>query len=180
MIIWINGAFGAGKTTIARELLKKLPAAIPFDPEEVGFLLRRFVPGEFQTGDFQDLKLWRSLTVDTCIGLIELTKRPLLVPMTLVNEEYFEEVVGGLRRAGADVHHFALIASRKTLRRRLQFRLSFPQATWWALKQVDRCEQALKSKTFATHIVTDNRTVAEIVDQIIAALPKSSTHTSTT
>lgn len=31
MIIWLNGAFGAGKTTIAHELQQKLHNAIIYD-----------------------------------------------------------------------------------------------------------------------------------------------------
>ena len=40
MIIWINGAFGAGKTTLAEELSRRLSEAVLFDPEYVGYLSR--------------------------------------------------------------------------------------------------------------------------------------------
>ena len=40
MIVWLNGAFGAGKTSTAKELLQLLPNARLYDPEHVGFLLR--------------------------------------------------------------------------------------------------------------------------------------------
>ncbi|MGH2233506.1 adenylyl-sulfate kinase, partial [Enterococcus faecalis] len=39
MIIWLNGAFGAGKTTIADELQQKLLNAIIYDPEIIGSAL---------------------------------------------------------------------------------------------------------------------------------------------
>ncbi|MEU4715141.1 hypothetical protein AB0F73_15975 [Micromonospora purpureochromogenes] len=35
MIVWLNGAFGAGKTTVAAELCRRLPGARRFDPEWV-------------------------------------------------------------------------------------------------------------------------------------------------
>ena len=35
VIIWINGGFGAGKTTLAQELHRRLPDAIVYDPEDV-------------------------------------------------------------------------------------------------------------------------------------------------
>ncbi|MBQ0895813.1 hypothetical protein KBX37_22400 [Micromonospora sp. U56] len=35
MIVWLNGAFGAGKTTVAAELCQRLPGARRFDPEWV-------------------------------------------------------------------------------------------------------------------------------------------------
>jgi hypothetical protein len=58
MIIWINGAFAAGKTTLARELERRLPDAMPFDPEYVGYILTKWVPPA-GSGDFQDIPLWR-------------------------------------------------------------------------------------------------------------------------
>ena len=81
MLVWINGAFGAGKTTVALGLAKRWPAALLFDPEKVGFLLRRVVPADCRQGDFQDLRLWRQLTVQMAAGLIEQHRRPLIVPI---------------------------------------------------------------------------------------------------
>ncbi|GLI84134.1 hypothetical protein ANABIO32_18340 [Rossellomorea marisflavi] len=46
MIIMINGAFGAGKTTLANALCKELPGSMIFDPEEVGYMLRNVIPEE--------------------------------------------------------------------------------------------------------------------------------------
>ncbi len=34
MIIFINGAFGVGKTTIAENLVSRIPNSLLFDPEE--------------------------------------------------------------------------------------------------------------------------------------------------
>ena len=42
MIIMVNGAFGAGKTSVANELLRRLDGAMLFDPEEVGFMLTAY------------------------------------------------------------------------------------------------------------------------------------------
>ena len=67
MIIWLNGAFGAGKTTAAQETLDLLPGSALFDPELVGSGLRTMLPKErlAQVDDFQDLPSWRRLVVDT-------------------------------------------------------------------------------------------------------------------
>jgi hypothetical protein len=67
MIIWINGAFGAGKTTTATLVAGLLPAAKLFDPDHLGYLLTSFV--DAPTGDFQDLPLWRHLLIETMAGL---------------------------------------------------------------------------------------------------------------
>lgn len=73
MIIMINGAFGVGKTSVANELVKQMDNSMIFDPEEVGFMLRNIIPNEIKqkeanTGDFQDLQLWKELTVVLPIG----------------------------------------------------------------------------------------------------------------
>jgi hypothetical protein len=166
-IIWINGSFGVDKTTVAQELRREWPGAVLFDPELVGALLRAVVPRDLQTEDYQDLALWRDVTTATAAALVRRTRRPVLVPMTLVVPEYFEDVIGSLRRAGIEVRHFTLQASRETIQRRLQER---PDATDWAWAQVDRCVTALKHPRFARHIETDGRQIADVVAEIRDAL----------
>ena len=43
VIIWVNGGFGAGKTTLAQELHRRLPDAVVYDPEEVGIMLWKWI-----------------------------------------------------------------------------------------------------------------------------------------
>ena len=46
MIIWLNGGFGAGKTTLAEELGSRLPCALVYDPEDVGAMLWKWLLGQ--------------------------------------------------------------------------------------------------------------------------------------
>ena len=76
MIIMINGAFGVGKTTIANMLQNEMDNSMIFDPEEIGYMLRNIIPIDIKrtesiTGDFQDLDLWKELTVDMAKRLLE-------------------------------------------------------------------------------------------------------------
>ena len=41
-VIWLNGAFGVGKTTVARALASRLPDALILDPEDIGRMLHHF------------------------------------------------------------------------------------------------------------------------------------------
>ena len=67
MIVWINGPFGVGKTTLAVELAARIENSFIFDPEEVGFMIRKLTPPSKQLADFQDYPLWRELVVKTIL-----------------------------------------------------------------------------------------------------------------
>lgn len=44
MIIWINGSFGVGKTTVAEKLKDKIDKSIIYDPEKIGMFLSNTLP----------------------------------------------------------------------------------------------------------------------------------------
>ncbi|HTJ69678.1 MAG TPA: hypothetical protein VL551_19230 [Actinospica sp.] len=88
--------------------------------------------------------------------------------MTLTNPDYFAETVGRLRADGHDVRHFCLLAERPTVlarlkRRGLGFGLKHEQ---WALDRLDDCLTSLRADVFATHLHTDDRSVAQVADTI--------------
>ncbi|MEU9357200.1 AAA family ATPase, partial [Streptomyces sp. NPDC048301] len=121
-LIWINGPFGGGKTQTAYELRRRLPGSVICDPEHPGFGLHRMMPPGLR-GDFQDLRSWRHGVREVLdLALRGHDSGPVIAPMTLVHGEYFEEIVGRLREEGHTVHHFALLAERATVLRRLRER----------------------------------------------------------
>ena len=135
-------------------------------------MLRKVVPEAMRTGDFQDLRVWRRLTVAAIEGILQDHPGLLLVPMTVVDSTYFDETVGELRRSGITVHHFTLVADPKTIRRRLRWRLSDPRSTRWAWQRVARCTSALQAPRFAVHVSTDGRSATEVAAAVrrLAAL----------
>jgi AAA domain len=169
MLVWINGAYGAGKTSVARALASRLGEAPIIDPEEVGFMLRRIMPGGSKA-DFQDIPLWRSLTVDILAAADAAAGEVVIVPMTIANPDYFEQIIGGLRARGVEVRHFTLLASPRTLRWRLLTRLDRPAATRWCLAQGERCVGELGKPGYSVHLPTDRRRIGEIADDIIGRL----------
>jgi len=48
MIIWLNGAFGIGKSTIAELLHSKIEISHKYDPEQVGYFLWDSFPTEMK------------------------------------------------------------------------------------------------------------------------------------
>ena len=167
MLIWINGAHGAGKTKVARRLAALRGGAFLIDPEQIGFMLRRIWPGGAPP-DFKDLPAWRELTVAALrAAAAEHPAAILVVPMTLADPLYHAEIVGGLRAAGVDLRHFTLVASPATLRRRIRRRLDWPSSRRWALSRVESCSAALEDPAFAEHIATDRLNVAEVAAEIV-------------
>jgi 8-oxo-dGTP pyrophosphatase MutT (NUDIX family) len=121
VIVWINGAFGAGKTTVARELIDVIPNSVFFDPEIVGGQLRAMLPAKHlaEVSDFQDLPIWRRLVVDTAAALLAEVGGVLVVPMTLLRQEYRDEIFGGLAARRITVRHLLLAPAETILRARI-------------------------------------------------------------
>lgn len=168
MIIFINGAFGAGKTTVAELLVQSIPNSLLYDPEVVGMGLRYIVQPVVQFDDFQDLPPWRPLMVETARQILKTYKRTLIVPMTLWNKAFFLEIMDGLRTFEPQLFHFCLTASEVTLRKRLQERPSSPQAYAWACERIERCVTSFQDDMFAVQLATDNQTPTELVEEILS------------
>ncbi|GAA1042195.1 AAA family ATPase [Virgisporangium ochraceum] len=176
MLIWINGAFGAGKTTLATELKTRLPDALDYDPEYVGYLLTKWVPAP-ESHDFQDLPLWRRMVAQFALGLWEEYQRPLIVPMTLVNARYRDEIFTALRAAGVPLLHVFLDVPAEEVRRRIVEQDVIdgaPQADdtrEFRLRNVDRCVAARADLTADTLVLDGGRhTPSELADLVQARL----------
>ena len=179
MLVWINGPFGGGKTQTAHEIARRLPGSVICDPEYVGFGLNRMAPpGTVE--DFQHWAAWRFGVVEVLERVLDRHDGDVIVPMTVVEPGYFLETVGALRERGHDVAHFALLADRETVVRRLRER-GFGHAARFALgrgslrretfamRRVDLCLERLSAPEFAEHIRTDDATVAQVADRIAAS-----------
>jgi hypothetical protein len=173
MLIWLNGPFGVGKTTVARRLVGMRGDFRLFDPEQIGFMLRSVWP-KSEVPDFQDLPLWRELTLSALAAVAKESTRTIVVPMTLGNPDYFREIVGGLRVAGVDVRHFTLMAPAATIRRRNWLRLTGLGSKGWALARIEPCLASLAAPVFATHVEAGNRSPSAIAGDILAAVSSGS------
>jgi hypothetical protein len=175
VIIWINGAFGAGKTTLAEELHRRVPAAVLFDPEYVGYILRKWVP--VPSGDFQDLPSWRELVIANALSLRRHHADTLIVPMTLINDDYLTEILGGLAEAGEAVLHVFLSLDAEVLRQRITDRVLVPddpkrdaEAREFCYRNMDRA-LAFAGRLPAGTVVlrSDKLGPAELADEVLAA-----------
>ena len=168
-VVWINGPFGVGKSTVAEALVGRWPDAILYDPELIGPLVRGLLPPPLNEGDYQDIPLWRRLVQITAIELMSLYQRPLVVPMTLVVPAYFEEIVGGLRREGVQVDHFTLVARDETILARVRG----SDREEWAVAQLPRCIAGLCNPMFGRHLDADSPDADAVANAIAAIVSPS-------
>jgi hypothetical protein len=78
VIVWVNGAFGVGKSHTAAEPVRRIPGAVPSDPEPVGFSLQRMQPKLLRT-DFQDIAGWRAAVRKVIAGVDADGRWPVVV-----------------------------------------------------------------------------------------------------
>jgi vacuolar-type H+-ATPase catalytic subunit A/Vma1 len=150
MILWINGAFGSGKTRTAGLVAKRLDGAKVFDPEYVGYMLAPFVASP--TGDFQDLPLWRHLVIETMTGLARQQPQTWVAPMSLINAAYRTEILDGIRGAGVEVREFILTLTEHQLQARIDADQVDMKARGWRQDHVGQAMTTFASLTDATFI----------------------------
>lgn len=120
VIVWLNGTHGVGKTTTSALLQQLIADSRVFDAEKVGETLMDIRPGLPETDNFQHWPPWRSLVVDTARRILDYTGGTLVMPMTVLVEQYWREISDGLAYHAIPVRHFLLHADQDTLRRRIE------------------------------------------------------------
>ena len=170
MIIWINGAFGSGKTQTAYELRYRLPGSCVYDPENAGFFLQKNLPPSVRLDDFQDYPMWRTVNRDTLDYLARHHSGHIIVPMTVTRRDYYDKIIGELSQRH-ELKHFILYADRETLLRRLAFRLGGKKS--WAARQIDRCIRAFDERITEIKIDTRNLDIGQTAEKIagLAGIP---------
>lgn len=168
VIVFINGAFGVGKTTVARLLRARLPGSGIFDPEFVGRALQ-VLPGwvvHHRSDDFQDLPQWRRLSL-IGIGLTRRVRRHVIVPMAISNPDYLRELLDGARRIDPRVSHVCLTAPLDVIYQRLAGRGTRNDAAGaWAFRRAAECHVAHVSPLFAEWLPTERLSTIETADAV--------------
>jgi hypothetical protein len=119
VILWLNGTFGAGKTTTGALLMHKSRRLRLFDPESVGYMLRPNLT-DHPVSDFRDWESWRVLTPIVADELIRFSGQSLIAPQTVLEERYWDEVEVGLSTRGHTVLHVLLEAEEPIMRSRIE------------------------------------------------------------
>lgn len=179
MIVLINGSFGIGKTTVAKLLRKAFPGSVVYDPEWAGLVLMR-LPKWIKlkgtgTDDFQDIELWRKLTVAGVKLFGFFASGRVIVPMTFSRRAYLDEVLAGLRRHDAGTRVFCLQASLPTVRKRLAGRGTDTEGPGsdWMSRRIVECAAAHRDPRFGEPVDAEDRSAQEVAEHIIGRLQQS-------
>jgi predicted kinase len=169
MFILINGAFGIGKSSVARDLRRLMPGSGIYDPEPVGVVLQRV---RWQrVSDFQDLPSWRRLTV-VAARSVGAVRSPVIIPMTFSNLDYLMEIQRGLAKSDQRILHFCLTAPIDVVRERLRHRgepVEDPRWSWVHRRAAECCE-AHRSPFFGTHVATESRSASAVAADLAARI----------
>jgi hypothetical protein len=141
MILWLNGAFGVGKTTTAGIITRDSPGFRPFDPEWVGYMLRANLT-DLDLADFQDLRSWRALVPKVAREIIDVTNASLVAVQTVLVEQYWHEIREGMADVGLEVVHVLLDADADVIRERIDRDEVDPGARAWRLDHLEAYEAA--------------------------------------
>ena len=167
MIYWLNGAYGAGKTTVANILKDLLLNAHIFDPELVGNGLRDNYPKSLFFETFEQYPLWLELNYKLLKDIDSRYEGDIIAPMTLLQPESYEGMIKRLRDDGLDVCYIFLDADAETLRKRM-VESGREKPDSWCVQHIPICLQAQQADRFAIHVDTVGKTPEDIAREIIA------------
>ncbi len=159
MIIWLNGAFGCGKTMTAREIQRLDGTFRVFDPEWVGYMLRNNLQDQ-GVDDFQDLPAWRRLVPVVAQELTDATGQHLVAVQTVPDQDYWTEITDGFEQQGQQVFHVLLDTDLRTLRTRIGNDTAEVGAAGWRMEHVDDYRDARTWLLDAVDLVIENTSLS--------------------
>lgn len=167
MIIWLNGAYGVGKSTVAEALRPLLRRAHIFDPELLGNGVRDNYPEALFRETFEEYPVWLRANRDMLLDLSERYDGDIVVPMTLLREASYDAILRPLLDAGVPLRYVFLDADAAALRHRMvDTGRELPDS--WCVGHIPACLAAQVADRHAVHVNTVGRTPAEIAADIAA------------
>lgn len=170
MIVWISGAYGAGKSTVAEALKEKLGNAYLYDAEEMGNAVRDNYPSLHSGVIYEDYPLWVEFNYRLLKDIAARYDGYVLVPMTLLRQKSVDEILSRLAADGIDTRLFILEASPETLHDRILARGEDEDC--WCMENREMARDRAAAVRGGIHVQTDGRTVGQVADEIFGRLKK--------
>ena len=170
MIIWLNGPFGAGKTTVANLLLEADPNLAVFDTEQIGYALSHALRARLPVDDFQDWASWRRLVVAALAEISAELQTDIVVPQTVLVEKYWREIADGLAERDVDVRAVTLHVDTAEHTRRITNDCAEADAAQWRLKRRDDYDAALTWLASATTVIDTTTLTPEVSASVVRTI----------
>lgn len=156
MIIWIDGPYGVGKSTLAEALHRENPTSFLFDAEAVGNAVRDNLPKEMFRGYiFEEYPLWFETIAALLLQITAQYAGDVYIPMTLVYEDSFEKIARPLRERGVRVEHILLEAPHGTVRERILARGE--EEGCWCMEHIGLCIEKQNRFSGVSRVPTQGR-----------------------
>ncbi|HEX8636493.1 MAG TPA: AAA family ATPase [Pyrinomonadaceae bacterium] len=174
MILFLNGSFGVGKTTVGHILRRHIARSVLYNPECTGSVLKR-LPVKFRgsgTDNFQDIDLWRKSVVKGVKIFRFFARETVIVPMAFCRKDYFDEVVGEIRKFDDQLRIFCLKANFETILRRLETRGEKIESgeNNWSIRNAKECIKSHNTEYFGETIDTNEKNAIEVAAEILKRL----------
>lgn len=138
MILWIDGAYGVGKSTLSEELVKLDTNLFIFDAEAVGNAVRDNMPKCLFNGYiFEGYDLWFKTIVELLKEITSSYGGDILVPMTLIKVDSFDKIATPLQKVGVEVKHLLLDADYDRIKGRILNRGEDEDC--WCIQNINLC-----------------------------------------
>ena len=172
MIIWIDGAYGVGKSTLAEKLHALLPNSFIFDAENVGNAVRDNMPQSvYYSETFEGYPLWFHVCNELLTELNDRLDGVILVPMTLMRQESFARFAEPLRGQGVEIVHVLLESSREIIHDRILERGENEDC--WCMRNIDECLSAQQRFEDVIRVQSVGQTADELAKEVVQRLQLS-------
>ena len=165
MIIWISGAYGVGKSTLAEALVKKIDQAMIFDAEEVGNAVRENYPDEPYGVIYEDYPLWCEFNYMLLKDIHNHFQRNILVPMTLVRQNSYTKIIKRLMDDGIETKLIILEGTYQCIHDRIIARGE--EEGCWCMENIEMSSAGSKALENGFHISTDDKSVSELAEIVL-------------
>lgn len=176
MIIWIDGTYGVGKTTVAKQLKERLGGAAEllesdfYSNETLKKIVKEaeiahtmpHIGGMLPQNNMRFIKEFKELITKKT----EDTEKKVIVDMALTKIECKENLFDCLQKEGKSIKHIILTADIETIKERIKKdgnRMKEVALDWL----VDNMAFLDRNYPDAIRVKTDNRDIKDIIDEVI-------------
>ena len=171
MIIWINGPYGVGKSSLAEKLHEYNPHSFIFDAEAVGNAVRDNRPKELFNGYiFEGYPLWFSICAQLLADIASGYDGDIYVPMTLVFADSFEKIERPLKERNVCVKHILLESSSQIIHDRILARGE--EEDCWCMRHINLCLKQQRNFKNVIRIESYGKSVSELAADVENAISR--------